>query len=215
MADDKLITFRIPMGYMSENCWLIADAATGSGAVIDPGGKESAEKIAQIAASNRITISKILLTHAHFDHMLSLESLRKLTSAPLFVHQYDSAGLENPRISYMAQYGGANSPCAPAESLISDGDEIQLGELTLKVIHTPGHTPGSVCYMVCDQIFTGDTLFRENIGRCDLFGGDEEAIKQSLLKLKMISGDYTIHPGHGEDSTLEHERNNNIYLRNL
>lgn len=205
----------LPLGEMRTNCIILCDDTTGIGAVIDPGGIGSEEKIMTLCNSNGVKIEYILLTHAHFDHMLSLEALRHKTGAPLALHKYDAESLSDPNLTYMAQFAGITEGCAPAEITLTDGDTIELGDSKLTVLHTPGHTVGSVCYMTDGIIVTGDTLFHCGIGRCDLYGGDDRAMEQSLRRLASLGGDYKFYPGHGSTTTLERERSSNIYLRHL
>lgn len=205
----------IPMAVMSVNCLIISDEATGYGAVVDPGGKCAADKILSMAAANNIEIKYILLTHAHFDHMLSLEELREKTGAPLALHKYDAETIADPELTFMSRFGGVHEGSKPAEIILEDGDIITLGETKIEVIHTPGHTAGSVCYRSGDTIITGDTLFRGSIGRCDLYGGDEMAMDESLRRLLALEGDYKLYPGHGSTTTLLRERAENVYLKRL
>lgn len=205
----------IPMAVMSVNCLILFDEATGYGAVVDPGGKSAADKILSMASANNIEIKYILLTHAHFDHMLSLEELREKTGAPLALHKYDAETITDPELTFMSRFGGVTEGSKPAEIILEDGDVITLGETEIEVIHTPGHTAGSVCYKSGDTIITGDTLFRGSIGRCDLYGGDEMAMDESLKRLLALDGDYKLYPGHGSTTTLSRERQENVYLRRL
>lgn len=205
----------LPLGNMSTNCLIAYDEATRQGAVIDPGGENSSERIITRAKADGIEIKYILLTHAHFDHMLSLEALREATGAPLALHAHDAESITDPNLTYMTQFAGINTGCKPAEILLSDGDVIELGETRLTVLHTPGHTMGSVCYMADGVILTGDTLFSRAIGRCDLYGGDDMAMEDSLKRLVRLSGDYKLYPGHGPTTTLARERTSNVYLKHF
>ncbi|MCI8388486.1 MAG: MBL fold metallo-hydrolase [Clostridiales bacterium] len=215
---NKLKIITLPVGSMRTNCYILRDEETDIGAIVDPGG-ETAESgyglILAKCASEVINVKYILLTHVHFDHILSLEQVREATGAPVCVHKYDAEALTDPNLSYMAQFAGIDEPCRPAERLLDDGDIITLGNSEISVIHTPGHTIGSVCYRSGDSILTGDTLFCGSIGRCDLYGGDEIAISQSLRLLKSLAdeGDFKLYPGHGNTTTLTREIKNNIYLR--
>lgn len=189
----------------------ILQSADGFAAVVDPGGSTD-ELLARIA-SRGLKLVQILLTHAHFDHILGLEELRERTGAPCALHTDDRIMLENPNFSMMKQFAGIDTPCTPPERLLRDGDEIALGCETLKVLHTPGHTPGSVCFDVGDFIVCGDTIFRENIGRYDFWGGDYDTIMESLQRLAALPGNPKLYPGHGQSTTLEHEREFNLYLK--
>ena len=205
----------LPLGEMRTNCIIISDEVTGIGAVIDPGGRGCEQKIMTLCKANGVKIKYILLTHAHFDHMLSLEALRRETGAPLALHKYDAESLSDPSLTYMEQFAGITEGCAPAEITLSDGDTIELGGTKLTVLHTPGHTVGSVCYMTDGIIVTGDTLFHGGIGRCDLYGGDDRAMEQSLRRLASLESEYKLYPGHGSTTTLERERLSNVYLKHL
>ena len=203
---------------MRVNCYILGDTATGLGAIVDPGGEtpeNGSDIILRECGKMGVKVSVILLTHAHFDHILSLERVRKATGAPLAAHRYDAPALADPSISYMSQYAGKNSPEEPPESLLDDGDTITIGESVLRVMHTPGHTPGSVIYISEEPrfILSGDTLFAGSVGRRDLFGGDEEALHESLERIKALSGNYTVLPGHGGSTDLQRERADNIFLR--
>ena len=207
----------LPLGSMHANCLIVTDEATGFSAVIDPGGEseDCIDRILTRAASDGREIKYILLTHAHFDHMLSLSRLRERTGAPLGVHEHDAESLLDPHLTYMAQFAGIHTPEAAPEFTFSDGDTIQLGETVLEIIHTPGHTMGSVCYKAGNIIITGDTLFAGSIGRCDLFGGDEMAMDHSLRRLCELPDDCVLYPGHGPKTTLRRERDTNIYLKHF
>ena len=208
----------VPTGSMRVNCYILNDVATGLGAIVDPGGENPAngtERILNKCSALGVKIVLILLTHAHFDHMLSLADIRARTGAPLAVHRYDAEALENPSLSYMKQFAGIDRPEKPAERLLEDGDIIEIGESKLTVMHTPGHTIGSVSYISEEPrfILTGDTLFAGSVGRCDLFGGDEMALHESLMKLKALPGNYTVLPGHGGSTDLQRERADNIFMK--
>lgn len=204
----------VPVGAMRVNCYILK-SASGVGAIIDPGGEipqNGSDKILKRCRELSVDIKMIILTHAHFDHMLSLERVRSELGAPLYLHPADFPALADPYISYMSQYG-IYTPIKPAQDSLSDGDEIKLGEEGLCVLHTPGHTPGSICLIGDDFLISGDTLFCGSIGRCDLAGGNEIDMAHSLEKLKKLEGDLTVYPGHGQATTLERERRSNPYLR--
>jgi len=230
MNDFKIFT--LPLGAMQTNCYLLRDK-NGEGAVIDPGGDAffgSVGKILTECDKNDIRIKYILLTHAHFDHIYLLEALRKATNAPVAVHCDDAPLLYDPTLSYMAQYAHVSTPCSPVERLLQDGDKITIGNSVVTVVHTPGHTPGSVLYDCRDipsgessftanptdgtnAIITGDTLFFRSVGRYDLYGGNEIRLIQSLEKIRQIKGNPTLYPGHGQSTQLNDELQNNPYLQ--
>ncbi|MBE6637103.1 MAG: MBL fold metallo-hydrolase [Ruminococcaceae bacterium] len=205
--------YKYSVGAMGTNCYLAVDEATKEAAVIDPGGDY--EKIAAAIAAKDCHVSAILLTHAHFDHLLALEPLRKLTGAPLYVHAADAPFLSDNTLNLMQRFSGETLTIRPPEQLLHDGDTVAVGQEAFTVIHTPGHTPGSVCFLNRDTIVTGDTLFRESIGRYDFPGGDYATILSSLGKLVALGQngiDYRLCPGHGPSTHLNYEKEHNLYL---
>ncbi len=194
-----------------ENCYIVT-SDQGNAAVIDPGGK--AEEILSYLGKNGLTAKKILLTHGHFDHIAAVWELKQATGAEIAVHELDGEMLTSPVKNLAAMFGEDYRPVA-ADVLLQDGDRAVLDELVFQVIHTPGHTPGSVCFLVGETLFSGDTLFAGSIGRTDFPNGSYAQISESLKRLEALEGDYTVLSGHGEQTTLDRERNCNPYLRML
>lgn len=196
------------VGAIGTNCYLIASEA-GNAAIVDPGAQ--ADKIARALEEKGLIPKMILLTHGHFDHIGAVDVLRSQYGIPVYVHEADEEMLadssKNGGMGLVGQHVTAHS-----DNLVEDGDGIPLDELTFHVIHTPGHSKGSVCYAVDSVLLTGDTLFCGSIGRTDLYGGDYKEICQSLKKLADLEGDYRVCPGHDRMSTLDSERNQNPYL---
>ena len=200
-----------PVGEMRANCYVLTSEGTNDCIVVDPG--DEADKLLQKLEQRSLHVTLILLTHAHFDHMMALEELRRATGAPVAVHEADAPAMADPKKNMMWQFAHVEKPCVPPERLLREGDEITLGSERITVMHTPGHTMGSVCYMTPAGIITGDTLFRENIGRHDFYGGNYSDLMRSLARLRDLEGDFRIYPGHGVSSALSYEREHNIYLR--
>lgn len=194
-----------------ENCYIVA-SAKGNAAVIDPGGK--ADEILAYLKSNDLSVKKILLTHGHFDHVAAVCRLKDATGAEICIHESDGQMLTSAEQNLAAMFGESYQPVQP-DLLLRDGDKITLDELAFTVLHTPGHTPGSVCYLMDETIFSGDTLFAGSIGRTDFPGGSYSQLSGSLKRLTALEGDYAVLSGHGEQTTLEHERAANPYLRML
>lgn len=197
------------LGPLNTNCYIVY-GVDKKAAVIDPGF--SPEVIWSVVEENGLTLEKILLTHAHFDHITAVEEMRK-KGAELYLHKDDEEMLYNSDLNYMRGFAGKELHFKKAEHLLEDGDIIEIGGETLTVLHTPGHTKGSVCYLSENMMFSGDTLFRDGIGRTDLYGGSFGTLSSSLERLKGLEKDYTVYPGHGEQTALQYEKNNNIYMK--
>ena len=185
------------------NCYLLLDEGSGAVAVIDP-GDDITDSLLHFCVDNGWEVRAVFLTHGHYDHVGGVNPLRrKFPDAPVYLHHADTG--KNDRLSPTAGLGNVN--------LWREGDVVSLGGLQVEVLHTPGHTPGSVCLRCRDALFTGDTLFAGSMGRTDFPGGSQEAIMDSLKRLGTLQGDYRVFPGHSEFTTLERERQTNPYLR--
>ncbi|MDR0671253.1 MAG: MBL fold metallo-hydrolase [Oscillospiraceae bacterium] len=195
-------------GHFSENCYIVWDEAPGPAVVIDPGGRP--EQILEMLRQKELTLSLILITHAHFDHFLGAPALQRATGAPVYVHRLDRDGIVAPGRHY-----GLPPSYRPPEDVraVEDGAQLTAGSMTFIYRHTPGHARGA-CMIVCgDAIFSGDTLFAGDVGRVDLLGGDAEAMRQSLAQIASWPGDATVYPGHEEATTLAREKAENPYLQ--
>lgn len=199
----------IPVGELGTNCYLIS-GSDGAAAIIDPG--DDAEVI--LSAVGDLRVECVLLTHVHFDHIMALPAVLETTGAALYVPALEADALSDPIRSLFALLGGYMPQCPAPDRLLKEGDTVTVGqELALSVLHTPGHTPGSSCYMTDGVIFTGDTLFAGTVGRTDFPGGDTDTLLRSLSRLSALPGDYTLYPGHNAATTLSRERQYNPYLR--
>ncbi len=180
------------------NCYLLC--ADGEAFVIDP--SPSADAILRHAQQAKVSIKAILLTHGHFDHVLSAGTLHQRTGAPIMIHEADAEMLADGHKNAYAAFFGQDRAFAPADGLLRDGQILTLGQETVKLISTPGHSKGSCCFLADDLIVTGDTLFAQGYGRTDLWGGDMRELVGSLGKLSALPHGLTIYPGHGESATL-------------
>lgn len=201
----------IPVGMLGTNCYLLA-SAKNTCAIVDPGAQ--AAKIADIITEKGLAPKYILLTHGHFDHIGAVNALaEQFPELEIYIGEGDLELIADTEISKVEQKGlDKDTFTIKNAGTVAGGREFELDELTITVMETPGHSKGGVSYICEDVIFSGDTLFQENVGRCDLYGGDFGILKSSLKKLGELTGDFTVYPGHGEATTLEHERFYNPYF---
>ena len=203
---------RFIVGELSTNCYLVACEKTKKAAVIDPGHKEAAELILKELRENSFTLEFLINTHGHSDHIGGNRYIQSATLAKILIHELDSEMLVNPEknLSFFLEKE-IHSP--PADQFIKDGEIILIGSLELKVLHTPGHSPGSICLETANIIFTGDTLFAQGIGRTDLPGGSYRDIQESIRKkLFQLSEEKIIYPGHGNHSSIGEEKRNQTFF---
>ena len=199
----------LPVGQLDTNCYIVWEA-DGQAVVIDPGAQ--AGRILDEADAAGVRVRAVLLTHVHFDHILAAREVMNATGAKLLVPAGDEPALTSPARSLLAMFLPGCRYDLQADRLLVDGDTVTVGGLTLTVMHTPGHTPGSSCYIGDGVIFSGDTLFAGGAGRTDFPGGDEAALRRSLKRLAAWEGDYRVFPGHEESTTLQRERLENPYV---
>ena len=195
----RLYLKQLELGPLQHFVYLIGSLETRECAVVDPGW--DVKKILGTAAQDEMKITKVLVTHTHFDHINGVEEIVKATDAEVFVHKKE--------ISQLPVSAGSVKE-------VEGGHEIPFGPVTLSLLHTPGHTPGSVCFRVADKLVAGDTLFIGGCGRCDLPGGDPELMYKSLSRLKMLDEQLQLYPGHNYApepiSSLEKEKTYNPFL---
>ena len=196
-----MIFEQIPVGHMQNFSYLVGDEKTKEGAVVDPGWDIA--KILAIAKKHYLNVKIILVTHSHYDHIDSVKEIVDATGAIVYVHKGDSSEILNKGVDKI--------------KMVDEGDEISVGKVKIKVLHTPGHSPGSVCYLVDNKLITGDMLFVENIGRTDLPGGNPRIMSQSLKRLKKLDENIEVYPGHDygsvPHSTIAHEKKYNVYMK--
>lgn len=204
---------RIPLGPLWTNSFTFWDS-DGIAFTVDPGGDPS--DLLRFLESNGLTLRRVFLTHGHADHLLGVPALCRATGATVVMPRGDAGMAGDSQASLAVMLGAEQSPFQPDETCV-DGDCFDCGAFHLTCLSTPGHTAGSSCYLVEQGgervLVAGDTLFARSIGRTDLPGGDEEAMKRSLARLKNLPGDMIVLPGHGPETTLEAERLHNPFLR--
>jgi glyoxylase-like metal-dependent hydrolase (beta-lactamase superfamily II) len=195
----------IPVGMIGTNCYVLGDESTKSLAIIDPG--DDAKDIAAMVKRSGMEVKMILLTHGHFDHVTAVPELVKLyPDVPVYIHPKDLAQAQEPN-----QFSNGIGKI-DAMRFYEDGDTVQLGNLTIQVLSTPGHTPGSVTLLCGDAMFSGDTLFAGSCGRTDFPGGSYKQMMESLRRLANLKGNYKVYPGHEGFSDLDRERRYNSFM---
>jgi glyoxylase-like metal-dependent hydrolase (beta-lactamase superfamily II) len=186
---------KIVVGPYQSNCYILGCKKTMEGLVIDPG--DEVFRIVNSITETGLKIRYILITHGHIDHVGGVGELRRITGAPVYIHPLDIPGL-------------GFRPDAQA----SEGEDLQLGTYTIKVLHTPGHSPGGVCYQTPGAVFTGDSIFAGSIGRTDFPGGDHRRLIEGVRsKILSLDGNLRIYPGHGPASTIDRERKTNPFFQ--
>ena len=197
----------IPNGKWKENCYVVSNLYSDA-LIIDPGG--AGNIIYNFIKDNNLNVQAILNTHSHYDHVGAIKELKDKFSIPLYLHSKDEKLLNSANL-YSGLFDGIGSIKIPTVDYYFDQIDIQdyITNFSIKVIFTPGHTTGGVCLLIEDCLFTGDTLFKGDIGRFDLPGGEELALKNSLKIISQFPPQTKIYPGHGSESTIEKELKNN------
>jgi len=210
-----MIHIILPVGILQCNCSIFGDEQSKEAIVIDPGGE--LDQILAVLAQHQLTVKAIVITHAHIDHIAAAAKLRNLTNAPVYMNSEDRWLLD----ILEEQAAWLNVP-PPEQTEIDakakDGRTLRLGHADFEIMHTPGHTQGSICLWIPSEnkLVAGDTLFRESIGRTDLPGGDGRKILSSIkTRLLTLPLDATVIPGHGPFTTIGHEKEHNLFLKGL
>lgn len=201
---------RFVLGELETNCWVVDDGEGGPLLVIDPAG----EPEVLLAAIGDAPVAAVVLTHGHFDHLAAATAVVEATGAPLAVHSLDAPAITSAAANGAIAFGWDDvSP--EADRLLEDGDVVEGGGARLSVLHTPGHTIGSICLLSTQgdvhHLFSGDTLFAGSVGRSDLPGGDARALRESIRALSKLPPGTFVHPGHGPETTLRHEARVNFF----
>ena len=197
-------------GMVYANCYIVKDEESGDAFVVDPGAYNKRLE-AELEKMNIEKLRYILLTHGHFDHIEGVKKLKENYGGEIVIHIEDADCLYDKHKSLASRFFFIQNNVT-ADKLVNDGERLSFGEDEIEVVHTPGHTVGSVCYLIGDMMFSGDTLFRNTVGRTDFPGGSFEQIKKSLQKLSLLEKDYKVYPGHDVSTTLSAEKKHNPYF---
>ncbi|SLM29287.1 putative Hydroxyacylglutathione hydrolase [Desulfamplus magnetovallimortis] len=206
-----MIVKSLEVGPIMANCYILGCEKTKEAAVIDPG--DDSDRILMTLAENKLKVKYIINTHGHFDHVGANKKMKEATGAPIMIHAEDEPMLS--QLNRAAASFGLSAENSPgADKNLNDGDSISFGDITLNVIHTPGHSRGGVCLYTKGYLFVGDTLFAGSIGRTDLPGGDYNTLISSIKeKLFSLPDDTCVYTGHGPETTLAREKRSNPFLR--
>ncbi|MBD3182015.1 MBL fold metallo-hydrolase [Candidatus Poribacteria bacterium] len=205
-----MIIRTIPVGSMQANCYILECKDSDSAVIIDPGG--DADMLLDYIDKQNLAVKFIVNTHSHIDHIAGNSELKAvLPTAPLCIHESGVDRLTDSKLNLSAFLGIPYSSPVP-EKILHDEDILEAGCIHLKVIHTPGHSPDSICLLSEECIFTGDLLFAGSIGRYDFPGSSYETLMKSLEEIIELDGSLTVYPGHGPKTSIDEERRSNPFL---
>lgn len=192
---------------LETNCYVVSDS--GQAIIVDPGS--ISQEVLDFVAKEDLKVKAIINTHGHADHIAGNAWFMEKTQAPLFIHELEANYLKDPALHLGPQIR-QNIPTVKPDRLLGDGDEIDIGQKSLKVLHTPGHSPGGISLSAPGVVLSGDTLFQGSVGRWDFPGADEQALQRSLQRLAQLPPETVVYPGHGPSTTIGNERNTNPFL---
>ncbi|MGN1451877.1 MAG: MBL fold metallo-hydrolase [Eubacteriales bacterium] len=201
----------ITVGWNAANCYVIYNRGTCEASVIDPGGE--ADKILDFIREQNLKVKNIFLTHGHFDHILGVQQLKEATGARIVIHEADAICLRDTHAALYTSILSEPFRRADPDVLLRGGERTLVGGAEMLFVHTPGHSPGSMCMFIGNVLFSGDTLFADGIGRSDFPTSDPNALARSLRELFALERDYCVYPGHGEPTSLAYEKEHNRYFR--
>lgn len=207
-----MIIKSLVVGPLESNCFIIADNHTKEALLIDPG--DEPERILELITENNFRIKFIVCTHAHFDHVGALPEIKKETNALIVIHK-NEVGIYKHTREMASSWGYELEPLPEPDILVSEGDNLNIGDSQFKIFHTPGHSPGGICIFGGGILITGDTLFKGSVGRTDLLGGNIEELIISFKRLMSLPEETKVLPGHGPTSTIRQEKVNNYFSNEI
>ncbi|MCC7370458.1 MAG: MBL fold metallo-hydrolase [Chloroflexi bacterium] len=211
MDATQLMVRGVVVGLFQANCYIIGSRQTGEAICFDPG--DDVDEIKALARDMRVRITRIVCSHGHLDHIMAVRALREVTGAPFLLHQADLELARSLPLSAARALGREMPPPPDPDAFLTEGDDVELAGETFSVLHTPGHTPGSICLYGGGILFSGDTLFQGTIGRTDLPGGNYDEILDSLaVKLMDLPDETIVRPGHMDQTTIGAERRYNDFV---
>ncbi len=200
----------VMVGTLETNCYILSAVDSGRAVVIDPGAE--GERIAKALNKLNIKLETIILTHGHPDHIMGVKQLKEITRSRVLMHREDLDLIRDKRLALMI---GADEAGFEPNGFVEDGQKIEPAGIPLTIIHTPGHSKGSVCIYYKDTLFSGDLLFCQGVGRVDLPGGSQSQIVESLRRITRLPLQTKVYPGHGPSTTVEAELRGNLYLKSM
>jgi len=207
-----MIIKSLSVGPLENNCFIIVNEDTKEALLIDPG--DEPDRIIDVINENSFKVKYIVCTHAHFDHVGAVPEIKKETDAKIVIHR-DEVSIYERATDLSALWEFEIDPLPEPDILVLEGDRLVVGGLKFQILHTPGHSPGGICLYGEGIIITGDTLFAGSVGRTDFYGGDVEKLKKSIKRLMALPDEVKIFPGHGPQSTIGYERDNNLFYRSI
>lgn len=204
-----MIIKKIVVGTLENNCYIIGDERTREVFIVDPG--DEPDRILDFVNEDNLETKFIVCTHAHFDHVGAINEIREITKAKIILHKDDLILYKNVEMQGLT-WGFDIEPLIEPDIIVSEGYNLEIGDLRFMVLHTPGHSPGSICLYGEGILITGDTIFAGSVGRTDLYGGDINQLKKSFKRLIELPDNTIILPGHGPESTIMKEKNDNFFM---
>ncbi len=207
-----MIVKKLTVGPLEENCYIISDETTKQAIVVDPG--DEPDRIIELVENDGLKITSIICTHAHFDHIGAAGDIKRATGAQLLLHRDDIELYDGAKDQ--AAFWGLDIHDIPLpDGYLEEGSVLDVGNMTFRVLHTPGHSPGGICLYGEGIVITGDTLFRDSVGRTDFQGGDMAKLRKSFKRLLELPEETTVLSGHGSDTTIGRERRENLFAKEL